>query len=281
MKMRNLRAALFALVACVPLAAAASAAEVPDGGERATIAGLDVAVWRPAEGAGPSPLVVFSHGFRGCNTRSSFLMRAFADAGYLAMAPNHADASCHGERTPMPEQAFGSPRVWTPDTYRRRADDVRRLIAALGADPAWAPLIDRSRIALAGHSLGGYVALGLVGGWRDWTLPEAKAALALSPYCDPLADHGDLGTIGVPVMYQGGTHDSFITPSVEQPGGCFDRTASPAMFVDFKDAGHLAWTDQEPQSHALIVAWSLWFLDGALKGKEAPPPGGAFEFRRR
>src|SRR5579872_3176388 len=58
-----------------------------------TIAGRDVAVWKP-EGAAPAsgyPLILFSHGYTGCNTQSVFLMRALAHAGYLVLAPNHKD----------------------------------------------------------------------------------------------------------------------------------------------------------------------------------------------
>ena len=40
--------------------------------------------------------LVFSHGFHGCATQSTFLMQAFADAGYIVFAPNHRDATCNG-----------------------------------------------------------------------------------------------------------------------------------------------------------------------------------------
>jgi predicted dienelactone hydrolase len=38
------------------------------------------------------------------------------------------------------------------------------VLTAVLADPAWAPLIDTSRIAVIGHSAGGYTALALAGG---------------------------------------------------------------------------------------------------------------------
>jgi len=61
-----------------------------------TVVGRDVAVWRPS-GTAPAnghPLILFSHGFGGCNTQSVFLMQALAKAGYLVLAPNHRDARC-------------------------------------------------------------------------------------------------------------------------------------------------------------------------------------------
>lgn len=54
--------------------------------ETDNIAGLRVAVWRPVNPLGPSPLVVFSHGYRGIAAQSEDLMRALARAGYLVIA---------------------------------------------------------------------------------------------------------------------------------------------------------------------------------------------------
>ena len=53
-----------------------------------TISGRDVAVWKPSATAPASgyPLIVFSHGFTGCNTQTKFLMEALAEAGYLVLA---------------------------------------------------------------------------------------------------------------------------------------------------------------------------------------------------
>jgi predicted dienelactone hydrolase len=59
------------------------------------------------------------------------------------------------------------------------------LIDALRNDARWKDRIEWSRVALAGHSLGGYTVLGLAGGWASWKLPSIKAVLAMSPYCDP------------------------------------------------------------------------------------------------
>src|SRR5580658_8829925 len=44
-------------------------------GEDIQIGGLKVSLWRPA-GAGPFPLVIFSHGFHGSSRQSVFLMKA-------------------------------------------------------------------------------------------------------------------------------------------------------------------------------------------------------------
>jgi predicted dienelactone hydrolase len=229
------------------------------------LAGLNVAYWMPEAAAYPAPLVIFSHGFNGCKTQSKFLMEALAAHGYIVVAPDHKDASCAGGGLHRPEEGFARAGNWTADTYRDRFDDIRALYAALKADKGWTGRIDWKRIALAGHSLGGYTVLGVAGGWPKWKLKGIGAVLALSPYCAPLADHGHLGDIKVPVMYQGGTRDTGITPSVKKDGGCFDKTSAPAWFVEFDGVGHFGWTDIEQDAQTRVADYSIRFLDRALR----------------
>jgi predicted dienelactone hydrolase len=232
------------------------------GAEKIQIAGLNVAVWRPKNQEGQAPLLIFSHGFRGMNIQSAFLMKAFADAGYLVMAPNHKDATAGGNLAGKPEEDFKK---------ADRGDDIKHLVAALHKAPEWNSKIDWSKVALAGHSLGGYTALACAGAWPTWKLPEIKAVLALSPYAQPFVIHGSLDKLGVPVMYQGGTMDFGITPFVKRPGGAFSKTSAPAYFVEFSKAGHLFWTgfNRDLTKQELIDRYSLAFLNKYVKGEES------------
>lgn len=235
--------------------------------QTAMIADLSVAVWMPADATPrPMPVIVFSHGLRGCDTQSSFLMRALADHGYLVMAPNHHDASCTRIRRALgPEERFGRPDAWTEHSFEDRHDDIAKLLDALKQEVPWSSLVDPQKIGLAGHSLGGYTVLGLAGAWPAWKRADVKAVLALSPWCEPFVRHGALDRIEIPVMYQGGSIDLPITPSVRRPGGAFDRTPAPAFFVELAHAGHLAWTDLNPRFHDTIVHYALAFFDAELK----------------
>lgn len=242
--------------------------------ESVTLAGLKVFVWRPAPAAGSTaaaprrvPLVIFSHGFHGLGTQSTFLAAALAAKGYLVLAPNHKDALVNLLNTDWrPEAGFAQPGQWSDKTYRDRADDIRALVKALHDEKPWAEMIDWSRFALAGHSLGGYTVLGLAGGWPSWKMPEVKAVLALSPYCTPYTQQHSLAKLDVPVMYQGGTRDLGITPFVKRHGGAYDMTPAPAYFVEFEKAGHFAWTDLVTDQQANINYYSLAFLDKYLQG---------------
>jgi predicted dienelactone hydrolase len=215
--------------------------------ERLSIAGLDVMVWQPEETKPAAlPIVVFSHGFHGCATQSRFLVTALASAGYLVIAPNHRDAACNGGSarwTDRPEQRFIKPETWEETTFRDRADDIIRLVAALKAMPAWRNRIDWLRFGLVGHSLGGYTVLGLGGAWPNWRLDGIKAVLALSPYVHPFLVRRTLAGLDAPVMYQGGTLDFGITPALHKAMGAYDLSPMPKYYVELKRAGHFAWTD--------------------------------------
>ena len=236
--------------------------------EMRKLGGLNVAIWRPSQDAATKrPLLLFSHGFLGCNTQSNFLMKLFADSGYLVVAPNHKDSLCErGSRGSKPEWSFIQAFAWTPASYKDRRDDMYRLIDALHEDAELDSEIDWTRVGLVGHSLGGYTVLGLAGGWPSWKMRDVKAVLALSPYCHPLAANGDLASIGIPVMYQSGTADLGVAPFVKRPAGCFAKNSSPAIYVEFKGAGHLAWTDFSKTDHQLIGEYSVAFLDKYVRG---------------
>jgi predicted dienelactone hydrolase len=202
-------------------------------------------------------------------------MGAFAAAGYLVFAPNHNDAGCGNSRAAFltrPEESFRHPASWTDKTYRDRYDDFIRLTDSLRQDPKWNNQIDWSRVALVGHSLGGYTVLGLAGAWQSWRQRSIKAVLALSPYCEPYVVNGNLGGIHIPVMYQGGTRDLGITPSIKKPGGCLAKTSSPAIFVEFARAGHFSWSDLQVTAHDLIEEYSLAFLDKYVRGLSSATP---------
>ena len=224
-------------------------------------------VWRPADLSKPVPVVIFSHGFNGSGTQSTFLMKALAAHGYLVLAPDHGDSSKEADGGSWkPETAFRYPEQWLPSTYRDRADDIAALVEFLRIDPVWKDRVDLSRLALAGHSLGGYTVLGLGGAWPEWKLPEVKAVLALSPYCAPFILNGSLHDMNVPVMYQSGSKDVGIVRFITKEGGAFELTSKPKYYVGFEGAGHFAWTDRDSTYQESIVYYSLAFLDRYLNG---------------
>ena len=239
------------------------------------LGGLNVTVWSRETGQNAKqPIIIFSHGFHGCATQSRFLMEAFANAGYIVFAPNHRDATCGGGTAhwrDKPEISFRQPENWDEASFRDRADDVRRLIDAIRSDDRFRNRVDWSRFGLAGHSLGGYTVLALGGAWPSWKLPDVKAVLALSPYSQPFTKQNTLAGLAAPVMYQGGTRDFGITPTLRKSMGSYDQSPQPKYYVEFDGASHFAWTDIGRIAHSQIIAYSLAFMNHYVKGEPADP----------
>lgn len=258
-----------AVVAVLAIFAPRASAQARE--RRIELAGRSVVVWPAVINSDePQPLVLFSHGFGGCAIQSRFLMEALADHGYWVFAVDHADAACGRlGGAGRPQQPFRDPQKWSDATYRDRAEDLRAVLEALHGDGDYAGRIDFSRVALVGHSLGGYTVLGLGGAWPSWRLPGVVAVLALSPYSTPYLVHGTLGGLSAPVMYQTGTLDVGVEPPLKRAHGVYDASPAPKYYVEFKGDGHLAWTDLRPATHAPILDYSLAFLDHYLRGMPA------------
>ncbi len=246
------------------------------------IAGRQVAMWKPGGAAPPDgyPVILFSHGFTGCGTQSVSLTEALAQAGYFVLAPDHHDAACgpgHEGKlfeklsTMRSEEPFHTPEAWSEATYRDRGADLEAILDAILKERSFQGVpIDSRRIGLAGHSLGGYTVLALAGAWPSWKDRRVKAVLALSPYCAPFILKGDLGHLEVPIMYQGGTLDLGITPSVRRPGGAYDLTSAPKYFLDLAGAGHFAWTNLNESYQSIIDDYAVAFFGRYLKGTPGP-----------
>lgn len=231
--------------------------------------GLPVTIWQRTGQATPAPLVVFSHGIYSFGRHSRFLTEALARAGYIVAAPTHADGVGQPRYLTIPDKPFLNPSKWSDSTYLAREKDIAKLLQYLRQDKRWQDQIDWDRVGMAGHSLGGYTALGMAGGWQSWKTPEIKAVVALSPYLAPYLKDDRLAQINIPVMYQGGTFDPALTPKIRGTDGAFARTPGPCYFVEFYGAGHLAWTnfDLSKKRRAKIEHYCIAFFDRYLKDK--------------
>jgi predicted dienelactone hydrolase len=237
---------------------------------------------------GSFPMVVFSHGYGGCGTQSVFITEELARNGYVVAAPDHADAGCSvsgsGIQIPPPPQvSFLDFNGWTDQTYIDRKNDIQSVLSGMLASPVFGSIVDATRIAGMGHSLGGYTILGMAGAWPSWKDARIKSALLLSPYAQPFQMQKTLGGVGVPVMYQGGKLDFGLTPFIAAPGGIYDATPAPKFFAELHKAGHLAWTNLTCFSAgdaakcsitvanaALIDKYAVAFLDYTVLGRTEP-----------
>lgn len=229
--------------------------------ESMSIAGVEVVVWTPSLGGRNNlPVLIFSHALHMCPTQSRSLTRALADAGYLVIAPRHLDSSCTLSAWPSLSRISTKPSLlWTDDDYRDRAEDVRTVVDALAHDSRFTVSANARRVALVGHSLGGYTVLGLGGAWPSWHLPSARAIVALTPYILPFQRTGGLRQLTVPTMYQVGTLDPVFTVPIEQFG--YAQTPSPKYLVEVSWADHMSWTDLGMVHRDPIIGHMIAFLD--------------------
>jgi predicted dienelactone hydrolase len=237
------------------------------------LARRNVVIWDNG-GTEKKPLLIFSHGFHGCATQSRYLTDAWAEAGYLVIAINHADATCHGGTSHLFERAtvpFRKIAAWDDKIYEDRAEDIRQVLDALRHHPGYRTQILWDQVGLIGHSLGGYTVLGLAGAWPRWTLSGIRAVLVFSPFALPFVQQDTLKTIKVPVMFQGGTRDFPLSPAMAEKNGVFDKAAPIKFLVVFRGATHFAWTDLFPAAQEGIKLYSLAFLDRFVRGKPQSP----------
>ena len=120
------------------------------------------AVWVGIEAIGDAepapgifPLVVLSHGMYGNAMSQSWLASELSKRGFVVAAANHPGT------TTWARDADDARQLW------ERPKDVSRVIDHFLTVPELSAHVDRERIFMAGHSLGGFTAIALAGGRYD------------------------------------------------------------------------------------------------------------------
>ena len=194
-----------------------------------TLRGRAVRDAAPLASAGALPLVILSHGYPGNRFLMSHLGENLASKGYVVVSIDHPDSTYDDLK------AFGS------TLYNRAFDQLFVLnemarLGAAGSDSALAGLVDASRTAIIGYSMGGYGVVNVIGGayreaavsfpasppngllrertaanpaYRASIDPRVKAAVAIGPWGMQLGywDPDGLAGIRTPVLFVAGSVD--------------------------------------------------------------------------
>jgi predicted dienelactone hydrolase len=203
---------------------------------------------------GPHPLVVFAHGFALTPAPYAALLDAWARAGFVVAAPLFPIEQEHAPGGPSE-----SDLVNEPADLSFVIDRLLALAATPGTELSGA--IDRSQIAVAGHSDGGVAALAAAydSRFRDRRI---RAAVVLSGA--PLGGMRGFPARGPPLLALQGTADPINPPSVT--AAYFRLARRPKFLVWLIGASHLPpYTTQEPQLE-LVERTTIAFLDHCLLG---------------
>lgn len=128
---------------------------------------LELRVSAPLTGSG-LPILLLSHGHGPSNFLSSLhgygpLASYYAARGFVVIQPTHVDSKT------LPYRDSDHPEA--PLFWRSRAQDMTRILDQLGlverAVPTLAGRIDRDKVAVVGHSMGGHTASVLLGAHHE------------------------------------------------------------------------------------------------------------------
>lgn len=141
----------------------------------------------PHMSVAPYPLVIFSHGWGLSRLLYTDLMEHLASHGFVVLAVEHTGNT-------ILDAALGAAKMQedTPALFVHRPDDLvaaldyAEILTAEGGDLPG--LIDLERVAVMGHSFGGYTALSLAGARLDFSALrawcESNAGSPLDAYPD-------------------------------------------------------------------------------------------------
>lgn len=153
-------------------------------GENPVFFGLDVQRDAMTMG-GKHPLVVLSHGYGGSWCNLSWLAGELVQNGYVVAAPDH------------PGTTFADMDEVESKRILERPRDISRTLTVVLDNNGLAGKIDPARIAVIGHSLGGWTAIELAGGRYDAerALKDCEGA-AQPAQCTDLPLMAKIGIVG-------------------------------------------------------------------------------------
>ena len=148
-----------------------------DGVTQALLTGRAVRDAPPAAAGAPFPLVIVSHGYPGNRFLLAHLTENLASKGFVVASIDHTDS------TYADQAAFASTLYNRPLDQLFVLDEMERLGAA--EEGFLAGMLDTSRTAIVGYSMGAYGAVNVIGGG----FAEAAVDLPFAPPNRLLAEH--------------------------------------------------------------------------------------------
>jgi predicted dienelactone hydrolase len=213
---------------------------------------------KPLAGKGRFPFLAFSHGFGGCGLASSFFTEALAARGWIVACPDHHDSfSFSRTRTGNTHEkdirgALNAAREITETTpaergkYLFRPEELAAVIEGMIKSPVFGALIDTNRIAVGGHSFGGFTSLALCGTIPEYYDPRIKAILMFSTgAASYLFTKEELASVSIPSMLYMGSREKNQKRGdktmEELSEKIFNNMPTPKYFLVVRGASHFSF----------------------------------------
>jgi predicted dienelactone hydrolase len=200
--------------------------------------------------------LVWAHGFGATVGYFDPLLRAWASRGYVVAAPT------------FPLTHAGAPGGGDYNDYTNQPKDVSFVISQVLADDGpngkeHPGLVDPSRIAVGGHSLGAVTTRALI---SNQCCLDARVGAAIEIDGAPLAfPDGNNVQRGVPLLILHGADDQTFPVADGQKR--YAEAVRPRYLFVMRNTPHTAFT--VPRVRALVTASVSDFLDAYLRGDQS------------
>jgi dienelactone hydrolase len=199
--------------------------------------------------AGRFPLVLFCHGLSGSPERYAATLAGFAAAGFVVVAPTFPHTS------EFTEDFRRSDIARQPADARFVLARMRRLDRTPG-DPL-RRRIDTDRVAVIGHSAGGYTVTGLLTAGHD---PRLRAAVVMAGWAAPGAFAGPPATM----LFVQGTADPIVPVAVSRE--VYHRVPWPKSYLLLRRDSHATYLKPGDigyrRMRSVVTDFLRWTLDG-------------------
>lgn len=251
-----------------------------------------------AEG-GPYPLLVFSHGYGGSGLSAVFFTEALAARGWIVACPDHHDKhSAVRIRTGQEEdfdrlgllrhaKEIAASGPANRGKYFYRLDEMRLVLDGMLTSDLFMKVIDRDRIAVGGHSLGGFTALGLSGAIKARHDARIKAVLLFSTGAGGyLYSEDELKAVRIPSMLFMGEREKNQRRGSETmselSAKIYRNVSLPKYFLEVQGASHFSFNNRftdnrgtkllsgAEEQFEVIRRYSIAFLEKHVAGRKDP-----------
>ena len=253
---------------------------------------VPVKVYYPREGAGPFPVIIFSHGLGGTRDGYAYLGQHWASYGFVVVHVQHLgsdDAVWRGKAAPL-----AAMRAAAADLRNAldRPKDISFVIDQLTkmntSDTPLKGRLDLGHIGVGGHSFGGYTVLAVSGEQfitrlgQAFTLADRRVTAAIAMSAPAPKEGTDLdrafAKITIPVLHMTGTEDNSpigLTTAIDRRLAFDHSSHADRYLVTFTGADHMLFSgrlrpaSRDSQQQALILQCTTAFWDATLRADSA------------